>query len=461
MEIITMSVTEKMAVWAAETPDIRAAGALDKARDAVLDTIGVMIAGAHDQAAKRVRRAVANWGEGPATVVGQTTGLAAPWAALANGTAAHALDFDDSFEPVSGHASAVMVPALLALAEQEDMSGHAILDAYVVGLEIQARVGQSVNVEHYKRGWHSTSTVSTIGTAAGCARLLGLNVKGMQNAISIAVSTAGGSKRQFGTMAKPMHAGLAAKNAVIAASLASAGIEASDEPLDGKWGFRDLYAGEASPGFDAAMAALGNPLAIEEFCLSPKSYPCCASTHRSLDGLFALKAEHGINAEDVDGIRTVVPPINFNNLMYSNPQTEMERRFSMQYCLSTAMTHGEVVLGDFRSGGETPDEVKSFMAKVDMQLSEHPDSSPQESTLVEVSLRDGRKLTTEVAFTKGQKAAPLSDQDYGRKFLGCAGEAMDAKTAAGIHRDILALDTLNSIDGVMAPLRNVQQPAAE
>ena len=119
---------------------------LDMARDAVLDTVGVMIAGASDQAAKRVRRAVALWGNGPSTVVGQPETLAAPWAALANGTAAHVLDFDDSFSPVSGHSSAVMVPALLALAEAEGVSGHAILDAYVVGLEIQARVGQSVNV---------------------------------------------------------------------------------------------------------------------------------------------------------------------------------------------------------------------------------------------------------------------------------------------------------------------------
>ncbi len=451
-----MSVTERFAVWAAETPDIRDDGPLDKARDAVLDTIGVMIAGANDKAAKRVRRAVAQWGDGPATVVGQSNGLAAPWAALANGTAAHALDFDDSFGPVSGHASAVMVPALLALGEQEGMSGHAILDAYVVGLEIQARVGQSVNVEHYKLGWHSTSTVATIGTAAGCARLLGLNSNGMRNAISIAVSTAAGSKRQFGTMAKPMHAGLAAKNAVMAASLALAGIEASAEPLDGKWGFRDLYAGEASPGFDAAMAALGDPLAIEEFCLSPKSYPCCASTHRSLDGLFALKAENNISADDVDKIRTVVPPINFNNLMYSNPQTEMERRFSMQYCLSAAMTHGEVVLGDFRAGGETPEDVQAFMQKVDMVMSEHPDSNPQKPTLVEINLRDGSKLTTEIAHTKGQKEAPLTDQDYAQKFLGCAAEALDGGTAAGIHKDILTFDKLNSIAGVMEPLRNLR-----
>ncbi len=450
-----MSVTKKLATWAAETPDIRASGPLDKARDAVLDTIGVMIAGAPDKAAQRVRRAVAMWGEGPSTVVGQAQRLAAPWAALANGTAAHALDFDDSFSPVSGHSSAVMVPALLALAEQEGISGHALLDAYVVGLEIQARVGQSVNVEHYKRGWHATSTVATIGTAAGCARLLGLNTDGMRNAISIAVSTAAGSKRQFGTMAKPMHAGLAAKNAVMAAGLASAGIEASEEPLDGKWGFRDLYAGDASPGFDAALAALGNPLAIEEFGLSPKSYPCCASTHTSLDGLLALKAEHQFGADEVESISTAVPPINFNNLMYADPQSEMEKRFSMQYCLSVAMTHGEVVLGDFSPGSEMPSEVRDFMSKVEMIKHDTPDTKPPTPTALDIRLRDGRTLSTEVAFTRGQKLAPLSDSDYARKFLNCAEAGIDSAAAAEMHKAILTLDTLGSIDGVMAPLRGV------
>ncbi len=454
-----MSVTEKMAVWAAETPDIQSAGALDKARDAVLDTIGVMIAGASDQAAKRVRRAVAFWGDGPATVVGQSKTLAAPWAALTNGTAAHALDFDDSFSPVSGHASAVMVPALLALAEAESVSGHAVLDAYVVGLEIQARVGQSVNVEHYKRGWHATSTVATIGTAAGCARLLGLPVDGMRNAISIAVSTAGGSKRQFGTMAKPMHAGLAAKNAVMAAGLAAAGIEASEEPLDGKWGFRDLYAGDSSPGFEAAMAALGDPLAIEEFALSPKSYPCCASTHTSLDGLLALKSEHGFGANDVDSVTTTVPPINFNNLMYPNPQTEMEKRFSMEYCLSTAMTHGEVVVGDFRPGGETPPEVKDFMPRVEMLKSDKPDSRPPPPTILEIKLRDGRTLSTEVTLQKGGKDFPLGDEDYARKFLDCAATGMEAAAANELHKAVYGMDNLEAIAGLMAPLRGLRRPA--
>jgi 2-methylcitrate dehydratase PrpD len=454
-----MSVTETFAVWAAETPDIRAEGPLGKARDAVMDTIGVIIAGAPDKAAQSVRRAASAWGDGNSTVIGQSKRLAAPWAALANGTAAHALDFDDSFPPVAGHSSAVMVPALLALGEARGASGHAILDAYIVGLEIQARVGQSVNFEHYRRGWHSTSTVATIGTAAGCARLMGLDADGMRNAISIAVSTAAGSKRQFGSMVKPMHAGLAAKNAVMAAGLAAEGIEGNEEPLDGKWGFRELFAGEDSPGFEAALATLGDPLAIDEFGLSPKIYPCCASTHRSLDAVLSMRAANGLNAADVKEIVTVVPPMNFDNLRFSDPQSEMERRFSMQYCLATAMTNGKVALGDFRPGGETPADVGQFMAKVDMRSHDgavtRANPAAKEATLVEMHLTNGETLSASVENQKGDGTQPLSDADYADKFLDCAADAMTPGDAVRLHGDIMGFNGLDSIGAVMDTLRDL------
>jgi len=459
------SVTQTLAVWAAETPDIRAEGPLAKARDAVLDTIGVIIAGVPDDAARAVRRAVSLWGEGTSTVVGQSVRLAAPWAAMANGTAAHALDFDDSFPPVSGHSSAVMVPALLALAEARGASGHAVLDAYVVGLEIQARVGQAVNFEHYRRGWHSTSTVATIGTAAGCARLMGLGVDGMRNAISIAVSTAAGSKRQFGSMVKPMHAGLAAKNAVMAAGLAAEGIEGNAEPLDGKWSFRELFAGIESPGFAVPLASLGAPLAIDEFGLSPKIYPCCASTHRSLDAVLAMRTANGLNAADVKEIVTVVPPMNFDNLRFPDPTSEMERRFSMQYCLATAMTNGVVALKDFRPGGETPSDVGQFMTKVEMRPHDGPvtqaNPAAKEATIVEMHLTNGETLSASVENQRGDGTQPLCDADYATKFLDCAGDALSGDASLDLHKVIMGFDGLAGIGGVMDTLREIPLDAPQ
>jgi len=160
------------------------------------------------------------WGDGPCTVMGSEVRLAAPWAALANGTAAHALDFDDNFDPAKAHASAVLVPAILALAEQERASGRACLDAYIAGLQIMGRVGQGVNPAHRNRGWHATGTVGAIGAAAACARLLRLPEREAAFALSIATSLAGGFMAQFGTMTKPVHAGFAAQAGVMAAASA-------------------------------------------------------------------------------------------------------------------------------------------------------------------------------------------------------------------------------------------------
>jgi 2-methylcitrate dehydratase PrpD len=198
-----MSVIGTLAAWAAETPDDWSPLALARARDAVEDLFACMIAGTEDEATVRVRSAIAHWGGDGATVAGQAARAAAPWAAFANGTAAHALDFDDNFLPSMTHASAVLVSALLAVGEGAGASGRRLLDVYIVGLEMHAKLGLGVNRSHYNMGWHATSTIGTIGTAAACARLLDLDARQPGNAMSLGVSMASGVKVQFGSNAKP------------------------------------------------------------------------------------------------------------------------------------------------------------------------------------------------------------------------------------------------------------------
>src|SRR5688500_12910136 len=203
--------------WLAETPADWPEAAWESAHRQFIDVIAVAIPGAVEPVTRRVFETVSNWGAGPAAAVGQGARLAAPWAALVNGTAAHALDFDDNFDPAKAHATAVLAPAILALAEQEGASGRACLDAYIAGLQIMGRVGQGVNPAHRNRGWHATATVGAIGAAAACVRLLDLNEDQAAHALSIATSMAGGFMSQFGTSVKPIHAGLAAKAGVMAA----------------------------------------------------------------------------------------------------------------------------------------------------------------------------------------------------------------------------------------------------
>jgi 2-methylcitrate dehydratase PrpD len=389
----------------------------------MIDTAACMVAGAGDEAAETVRRTVSAW--------------------------------DDNYHPAKAHASAAIIPALLALAEERGLGGADVLDAYMVGLEVMGRVGQAVNLTHYTRGWHGTSTVGTIGSAAASARLLGLDARGMGNAISLATSMAGGSKKQFGTPTKPVHAGLANQFAVMAATLAEQGMQAIEEPLDGSWGFKDLFAGDSAPGFDAALQQLGNPLAIEQFGLAVKVYPCCGSVHRSLDGVLLLREAHALTAEQVETIETIVPRVNYQNLMYERPVDEMQMRFSMQYCLAVGMAYGEVAVADFAPGMEQREPVARLIPRVSMLSHDNdpetPDATLQNPAIVRIATTDGRLLETRVQFPKGTLQMPLTEADFEQKFRSCAGEADDALTNELIHL-LQSFAELDRLDELMSKL---------
>ena len=227
--------------------------ASNRAINAFTDIIAVMVPGAREAVCKKVYSLAKSWGKGRCSAVGFNAGLSAPMAALVNGVSAHAIDFDDNYDPAKAHATAVLAPALLALAEDNDIQGRALIDAYIVGLQIMGRVGQGVNPFHRDRGWHATATVGTVGCAAGCARLLGLSTSETAHAISISTSMCGGFMSQFGTMTKPLHAGFAASGAVKAALFAQAGITAGDQTLHGGHGMGTLMVGQDVERLRASM----------------------------------------------------------------------------------------------------------------------------------------------------------------------------------------------------------------
>src|SRR5581483_11836661 len=200
----------------AKPPDAARAAAAN----AFVDTIGVTLAGASEPVSVAVQQTIAADGGGPCRVIGTSLTASATNAALANGTAAHAHDYDDMCFVSLAHPSAPLVSAALAAAEACDASGSRLLDAYVVGFEIEGRLGRAMNPRHYQRGWHCTSTIGTIGAAAAVARLFGLDRAQTAHALAIAASEASGLKENFGTMVKPLHGGLAARNAIFAGQLA-------------------------------------------------------------------------------------------------------------------------------------------------------------------------------------------------------------------------------------------------
>ena len=448
--------------WLAETPDDWPEAATASAHRQFIDTLAVTIPGADEPVTRQVFETVKNWGAGPSVAIGQDRRLAAPWAALVNGTAAHALDFDDNFDPAKAHASAVLVPSILALAEQEGASGRACLDAYVAGLQILGRVGQGVNPTHRNRGWHATATVGAIGAAAAAARLLKLDAQKAAYAVSIATSMAGGFMSQFGTMTKPLHAGLAAKSGIVAASLAASGIDAGLATLDGPTGMNRLMVGpdyetlrdtlthvEHGQNLRFEMGSVGEPLLILSSGLKLKRFPNCGSAHRAMDGLSELIERHGFAAGEVAAVNVRAPVTHFNNLMYQVPEDPLQAKFSMEYALACLLLTGNCTLADFE-----PEAVKRpALAAYYPLIHRHPvDKAEGEfPTEVEVVLTDGRRFETAVPMPAGSLAVPFTDAQVWAKFDGCTSGLAPGRAAA-IREALERLPEMASIAPLMDAL---------
>lgn len=443
---------EVIAAWCA-SPHSFSAKARQSAKHAIADTVACMLAGASDRATLAVRAAFAReiGTRGAAGVAGGDRAPAAV-AALVNGTAAHALDFDDNFHGATTHASAVLVPALLAIGERVGATGAALIEAYLIGLEAQAAIGRGVNPSHYTAGWHSTSTVGCIGTAAATAWLRGLDETGISAAMSIAASMASGIKGQFGTPVKPLHAGLAARNAVEAALLAGAGMTGSMDILESSQGFLTLYGGPDPRGWE--NLSFGPMSIIETVGLATKCYPCCGSTHRAIDMVLDLKATHGFDAADVAGIEVLVAIAHARNLAFPAPRDEAQARFSMNYCLAVALLQDRLTLGDFTPAAIRREEVRALLPLTRMSTyTEAQERSiqgrlPHELTL---RLRDGTELRESRLAARGTLALPLGAADRQNKFLDCASGTLSLPTAHQLYNRIdqfEALGTVNLFQGV-------------
>ena len=447
--------------WIAETPGDWPDAALESAHRQFIDVIAVTLPGAAEPATRNVFATVAGWGSGPATAVGQGTSLAAPWAALVNGTAAHALDFDDNFDPAKAHATAVLAPALLALAEQEDSSGGDCLDAYVAGLQILGRVGQGVNPVHRNRGWHATATVGAVGAAAACARLLRLDARRAAFAVSIATSMAGGFMSQFGTMTKPLHAGLAAKSGILAAGLARAGIDAGLETLDGPTGMNRLMVGpdyeqlrdglthvEHGQTLRFETAKIGDPLLIQSSGFRVKRFPNCGSAHRSMDAVLELKERHGFRVEDIAEVNVWAPVSHLNNLMYETPRDALQAKFSLEYGVAVALLTGNCTLADFTDEAVADPRVEALYPRI----RRHPvDKAEGEfPTRVEIRLSDGRRVETAVPMPVGSLAAPFSLDQYWAKFEGCGQGLLAPARLAELRQALAEMPQSRSIKPMMA-----------
>jgi 2-methylcitrate dehydratase PrpD len=416
-----------------------------------------MVAGRADPAARTISATLSRWGCGGALDLVSAKRAAAPWAAMANATAAHALDYDDVLETAAAHASAIFVPALLALAQERRASGAQVLDALAVSFDVMNALAAAVNYPHYARGWHTTLTLGAPSAAAGCARLLGLSAEHAARAISIATSFSSGSKLQFGTQMKPTHAGLAAQAGILAASFAEQGLTAAPEILEGTWSFEALFGADGMPGFRVAEERLKGPPALAEPGAWIKAYPCCASAHRPIDAMLHLLRSEEFAPGEIERVDAFVSAIVQKNLMYERPRDEMEARFSLNHCLAVAACRRGAGLSDFTAAALAASELVAFWPKVFMHLD--PDipanlapASGEERCRLIVTLAGGRRLEHTVTYPSGHPQAPMSDADLACKFKDCAKDVLSPAEADAALEGLLGLEHAQDLDAILATL---------
>lgn len=448
-------ITDEIVKWAAETklenipPEV-----LSLAKKHILDGIGVTLAGSQEPVAGVVVDCVKELGgRAEASVVSRGLRTSAPLAALANGVMCHALDYDDGSPNWLGHPTAVLLPTLLALGEKSHAPGKSVLEAYVIGFEVGAKLGAIMGEYSYELGWHNTCILGAIGGAVAAAKILGLSLESTRMAVGIAGSMASGLRKNFGTMTKPYQVGLAAHNGIMATLMAKSGLNASDSILEGHLGFGKVFSGGKKELLeDSAGMKLGDPFDI----ISPggelKPYPCCRFTHFGIDAALELRQKYQLRVEDIEEIECKTSPAVPQALIYHRPQTGLEAKFSLEYCVNRALLDGKVSLDDFRDDKVCQASVQGLIKKVRYT---HPEGwspkalAPQELV---VRLKGKREYSQLVEVPKGGPGNPMEWSETEAKFMDCSTLVVSPDKAKIIRDMVSRLEEIEDIGMVSEKL---------
>lgn len=441
--------------------------ALDWSKVGVMDTLGCTLAGITEDAPSKVAELIGISTEtkttgGEALVLGSANRTSALDAALINGVAAHVLDYDNGGAHMGGHASAVMVPALLAAAEAFDCSGLDVLVAHTAGFETGSKIGRALHPMHYEAGWHPTSTVGVFAVAAACARLLNLSEEQTATALGLATSLAAGTKANFGTMVKSLHVGQCARGGLMAALLARKGFTANADAFAHKQGYFNLFNGPGKFHPEKILEHWGAPLDIVEPGAAYKVYPCCYSTHAAVQAALDLVHQHGgpIKAEEIERIDSWTFSARLPHTDRPNPKTGLEGKFSVQYCVGRALVSGSVVLNHFSESALREPAMQQVLPRV--HAAPHQPNqfgaNDTHAAEVKVTFKNGKSMAARVMAPLGRTAAdPVPPARLKAKFEDCAASVLPIARVKDISQ---TLERFESVKSVRDFMRLLEAPAA-
>ena len=420
------------------------------------DAIGVMLAGAQEEAV----RALARWadeqgGAAQSRSVCGTARLPAAQAALLNATAAHALDYDDF--AFSNHPSAVLVPTILAAADAHPapVSGATLIRAYAIGYEVWCDIFVRERDLYYDKGWHPTSVLGTLGAAAAASVVWGLDARQCSDALALAASNAGGIFENFGTMAKPYHGGRAASVGITAAAMARHGLHASPSAIEGSRGLLRAFSPHGNvdlerpaPGPDAWQMATRR--------LNIKKYPVVGAAQRCIDAILALQRQRPVDPASVRAIVAHVSERHAAVMPYHLPQDALQAKFSLEYAIVGALVHGAMGFAELQDARVRDPAVQSLMARVqtvttDAFEPDWRDAAPFDQ--VHLHLHDGSTVSTPpVRRATGHADTPLAAHEIHAKFLGCTRHAgLDDPRAEALYQSLQQLGALRSAQDIPLP----------
>ncbi len=441
------------------------AGSDENAIKVIVDTFAVILAGVSSEVAEPLQRYLEMSDEsGTSPILGTGRTASPETAALINGTYGHSLDYDDVLSMIPAHPSAVILSALLASMDTKPVSGKNFIEAYIIGVEVGGKVGLGMTNEHYQRGFHATGTLAMFSGVAALAKLHQLDAPTIQQAFGIAASMASGLRRNFGTMTKPLHTGLAARNALSAVRLAMCGFTAAADIMEAKAGFYSTY-GTAESDPDVTARGLGKPFVISSPGIAVKKFPCCYATHRTIDGVLTLRERLGFDAETIDKVICRMPPGGMHVLIYPRPVTGLEGKFSLPYSAAAAVLDGKFTLWSFSDEAVRRPEIAALYERIDTHETpacrgDDPQFDKRSSgsrgfVEVEVLLKDGRRDQIRIDVPPGSPSRALTWDELREKFMDCAKQAprITMATAEAAFNDLRALNTLSDVRTISNRLR--------
>ena len=433
-------------------------------KKSILDGIGLALSGSVAQSGALVRRHLDDLGLAPgaATVIGAGRKVAPRFAAFANGVGIHADDYDDTQLAVATdrvyglltHPTAPALPAALAIGELLGATGAKVMLAYHLGVEVECKIAEAIAPRHYQTGFHATATCGTFASASAAASLLGLDVETTSRALSIAGSQSAGLRENFGTMTKPFHAGRSSESGIAAAQFAAMGWTATDKILEAPRGFFSAAGGGYDA--DAIRGRLGDPWTFANPGVSIKPHPSGSLTHPGMTEMARLIHEHDIKAGDVKHVRIGTNSNMPNALIHHHPQDELQAKFSMEFCMAILLLDRKAGLGEFTDATTQREDVKAMIEKVDFVVDEKAEKAGYHkmTTIIDITLNDGRVIHGEADFGKGSPANPMSYDEVADKFRDNAAHARLARAAAdevvSLVRDLESQPSLERLMALVA-----------